>query len=519
MRTRTFMAVAALASVSALAAAPAVPADEPLVGRVEVSTDHHEVPDGILTADVTITGDTAVPGACPYGDGVRIGCTDDGASGDVAAAMLGFSMAHRHGLATLDGTVRDVIQVEPSDAGDLTVTFEVPDEFDSTITAAPGANVVTDRSAVWRLWASAGQVVSFDILIAGPGADVSELGAVTVELERDGAPIVASSFGEVVSPEGSVTTRVQATADRDVLGTAPTFGPIERNVEMGIRDHAFGLVSSSEVASNGIYSGVAQGYVEGAFTDSAQERDLYRPYNVNSGITYGTFADTSRLKLRYEPFATYWGTSEQLPFDHHEVVTSAAMRFMVNRPDYDDFLDEGPQSVASSGGQIVTRQVGSTIWTTGLTSQSLAAQQNDPTERPSRAGEAVALMGIVYDATAVGGDIDNRDGSLGQVGDPVVLAAPNGWIFDDAIADWGQRVQFPGELAADGRTVTFTPTITDGTVFPMEWDGAPYVSTIAFILRLRTDELSMLGVPTPAPHPELSTMHTGHRLTLLRHDG
>lgn len=509
-------ASAALASVMALAAAPAVPVEEPLTGVVEVFTAHREVPDGVLQGAVSIGGDTSAPGQCPVGEVVRVVCTDEGATGAVTAATLGFSATHRHGLAAPDGTVRDVLQVEPSVGGELVVTVEFPSAFDSKILDAPNASAATDRSAVWRMMTLPGEVHSFEMLIAGPGAGVSELADVTIELHREEAPLVVSSFGEVRTPTGTLTTRLHTAADRDAIGTQPAFSPVQRDVAMAIDGHAVGIVPSAQVESNGAYSGPAFGHVEGKFSDVRANRDLSRPFGVNDGVGYETFSDFGRLKVRTDGFDAYWGTSDQMPLDHHEVVTLAAMDISVDRPSYDDFLDEGPQTVDSSGGQIVARQVGRTMWTTGMTSQSIAAQQHYPTERPSDAGDPIALMGIVFDATATGGDIDNRDGDLSQVGAPIVLDAPDGWVIDDAVGAWGARVTFEAELSDDGQTVSLAPVITDGTVFPQQWEGSQYVSTVAFILRLRPDNAPIPGIPTPSPEDAITAVTTGHKIALLR---
>ena len=509
MRSRIPLAMATAAACS-LAAVPAAPAEPLLHGVVEVATLHHEVPDGILTGDVTIVGDTTSPGMCPAGDSLRISCDDAGAVGEATAAVLGFSTAHRHGLPAPEGTVRDVVQVEPTDSGALSVTFELPPGFASTITAAPGAVSVTDRTAVWSRAATSGIIEEFEVLLTAPGTDVSELGEVTVELDRVAAPLVTTAFEPVASPTGSLTTRVVMAADRDVAGVAPTFTGPDRGVRFAMQDRAVGLIGSAEVVSNGTYSGVAQGYVEGLLYDARANPPLYKPYDVENGTGITAYSDHGgRLQMRPEPFELYWGTSEFLPVDHHEVVTAVSLSMHVDRRSDEHTLDQGPQTTDGKGGRIAVTKVGPTVWATGLTSQSIVAQQHDPTERPSRAGDVVALMGLAYHARAVDGDIDNRDGGEREIGDAFEITAPDGWVFDGGGQAAGVRVRFDWQLSQDGKTITATPMIAAGTVFPQEWQGAPYGTMIGLTISMRPDELSVLGLPVPSPPPVMMQHRLG----------
>lgn len=494
MRTRAAGALF-LMSATLVAGAPSV---EPVRATVEVVTRHHEVPDGVLPAQLSLSG------GCPSGELVRLACADGEATGTVTAARLGFSAAHRHGLTGPEGTVRDVIEVEVSSPGDLTVSFELPDGFASEVTAAPGSSEFTSKRAVWRRPAQPAGTARFEVVLSGPGSGDSELGDVTIELMRAAAPLVVSAFGAVDSPEGEAITRLRMVADRDVGGVAPTFTDPETEIQQVVYGRMLTGVRNFWAESNGNYSGTVEGHVENVFYDARAETARDKEYGLNSGAAVTTWYDFGRIRSRIDGFTHVWGTSEMVPFDHHDVVSPASLRISLHRADHEQFLEDGPQSVNGSGGSIELTQYGVTTWATGLTSQSLALQQNDPVEPPSAAGEALALIGVVLDAHAVGDDVDNSDGTEGLAGYALVLDAPEGWTIDSLSYSPTARLDLDVAFdRQDGSRVVLTPILAPGTVFPVTWEGAPYRNTLDVIARMAPTELRVNGIPLPQPQQRL----------------
>lgn len=486
-------AAAALLVMSATLVAVA-PALEPARATVQVVTEHHEVPDGVLPAQVSLSG------GCPSGDVVRLVCADGEATGSVTAARLGFSAAHRHGLAGPEGAVRDVIEVEVSSPGDLTVTFELPEGFASEITAAPGASETTSRRAVWRNETQPSGVVKFEVMLSAPGSGASELGEVTVELMRAATPLIESAFGTVDTPDGEVTNQLRMVADTDVAGVAPVFTEVQTDIRQAVHGRMLTAVRDFHAESNGSYSGTIDGHVQNVYFDGHAEIARDKQYGLNSGATVTAWYDLGRIRAWTDSFEGYWGTADGLPFDHHDVVTPASLTISLHRAAHEQFPEDGPQSVGGSGGSIRLTKYGVTTWAAGLTSQSIVLQQNDPVEPPSAAGEALALIGVVLDAHAVGGDVDNSGGTEGVAGEPFVLEAPAGWTIDSL--SYSPTARLDLDVAFDhqnGSGVVLTPVLKPGMVFPTTWEGAPYRHTLDVIARMAPTEVRVNGIPAPQP--------------------
>jgi hypothetical protein len=444
-----------------------------------------------------------VTGGCLSGELVRVVCTLEGASGTVTAARLGFSVVHRVGVVGPDGSVRDVVEVEPSVGGALQVVLVVPEGFASSVVSAPGAVEVSPRRVVWRTAAAPGAVQRFEVVRSGAAQGVSEAGEVSVELVRDAAPVVVSAFGPVDAPSGVATSRLRVVADRDVDGVAPRFTDPEPELLDVVQGRL--AVSRLEVRaeSNGAYSGPVSGHVENVYSDSLEKLDRLAGFGVNGGLSSIAWTDFGRVESRSERFRRLWGTSSNVPFAAHEVISQASMEVGVQRGPDQISPSGGPQSVDGGGGVVALSRASVPAWATGLTSQSLVGPVHVPAEAPSRSGDAVALLGLVLDVQASGGDVDNRDGTDGAPGVPFVVDAPPGWGIGSLVFSTTSRIDIDVEFVTDasGSRVVLTPVLAAGAVFPTTFEGAPYRNSIPLVVLLEPAGVLSAVPPVPTPVP------------------